>query len=85
MDSLQDETLGNLDLILKWFTIRFLDTNPSMLNKALEYLQRVFNMLAERDYNLHEIEAVSFIPYLILKVTIIYIITIELKYCWAWH
>ncbi|KAK3102168.1 hypothetical protein FSP39_009299 [Pinctada imbricata] len=68
MDSLKDETIGNLDLILKWFTIRFLDTNPSMLNKALEYLHKVFTMLAEMDYNLHEIEASSFIPYLILKV-----------------
>ncbi|XP_055998398.1 cytoskeleton-associated protein 5-like isoform X2 [Ostrea edulis] len=68
LDSLRDETVGNLDLILKWFTVRFLDTNPSMLNKALEYLRRAFTMLVDMDYSLHEYEACSFIPYFIVKV-----------------
>lgn len=69
LDTLRDETVGNLDLILKWFTVRFLDTNPSMLNKALEYLRQVLTMLVEMDYSLHEYEATSFIPYLIIKVS----------------
>lgn len=69
LDTLRDETVGNLDLILKWFTVRFLDTNPSMLNKALEYLRLVLTMLVEMDYSLHEYEATSFIPYLIIKVS----------------
>lgn len=69
LETLPDETVGNLDLILKWFTVRFLDTNPSMLNKALEYLRLVFSMLVEMDYSLHEYEASSFIPYLIIKVS----------------
>lgn len=68
LETLPDETIGNLDLILKWFTVRFLDTNPSMLNKALEYLRLVLSMLVEMDYSLHEYEASSFIPYLIIKV-----------------
>lgn len=68
LETLPDETVGNLDLILKWFTVRFLDTNPSMLNKALEYLRLVLSMLVEMDYSLHEYEASSFIPYLIIKV-----------------
>ncbi|XP_062581374.1 cytoskeleton-associated protein 5-A-like [Saccostrea cucullata] len=68
LDTLTDETVGNLDLLLKWFTVRFLDTNPSMLNKALEYLRKVFTMLVDMDYSLHEYEACSFIPYLIIKV-----------------
>ncbi|XP_022338484.2 cytoskeleton-associated protein 5-like [Crassostrea virginica] len=68
LDTLRDETVGNLDLILKWFTVRFLDTNPSMLNKALEYLRLVLTMLVDMDYSLHEYEATSFIPYLIIKV-----------------
>jgi cytoskeleton-associated protein 5 len=70
LDTLRDETVGNLDLILKWFTVRFLDTNPSMLNKALEYLRRAFTMLVDMDYSLHEYEACSFIPYLIIKVIV---------------
>ena len=36
--------------------------------KALEFLQVVFNALAAEDYHLQEIEAVSFIPYLVNKV-----------------
>ncbi|RUS89220.1 hypothetical protein EGW08_003030 [Elysia chlorotica] len=67
MDSFQSETVNNLDLILKWLTIRFFDTNPSMLNKALDYIQRLFSMLAAQDYHLSELEANSFVPYLLLK------------------
>ncbi|KAE8740038.1 hypothetical protein FOCC_FOCC014444 [Frankliniella occidentalis] len=58
----------NLDLILKWMTLRFFDTNPSVLLKGLEYVQTVFNMLIEDNYSMLETEATSFIPYLILKV-----------------
>ena len=49
-------------------TLRFFDTNPSVLLKGLEYLQTVFNMLIEDNYSMLEAEASSFIPYLILKV-----------------
>ena len=59
---------ANLDLILKWFTLRFFDTNPSVLLKGLEYLQQLFTLLAEQDYHLSEFEASGFIPYLVLKV-----------------
>ena len=58
---------ANLDLILKWVTLRFFETNPSVLLKALEYLNIVFTTLAEDSYTLNEIEAVSFIPYLANK------------------
>lgn len=61
-------TVANLDLILKWMTLRFFDTNPSVLLKGLEYLQTVFAMLIEEEYNMFENEASSFIPYLILKI-----------------
>lgn len=36
--------------------------------KALDYLQVVFSTLAAEDYHLQEIEAVSFIPYIVNKV-----------------
>lgn len=61
-------TVANLDLILKWMTLRFFDTNPSVLIKGLEYLQMVFNMLIDEEYSMYENEAASFIPYLILKI-----------------
>ncbi|XP_035386884.1 LOW QUALITY PROTEIN: cytoskeleton-associated protein 5-A-like [Electrophorus electricus] len=60
-------TVSCLDLILKWFTLRFFDTNTSVLMKALEYLRVLFQMLINKDYHLTEHEATSFIPYLILK------------------
>ena len=69
LESLRDEQVANLDLILKWFTLRFFDTNPSMLNKGLEYLTNLFKVLIDMDYNLHEYEATSFVPYLVIKVT----------------
>ncbi|XP_049825977.1 protein mini spindles isoform X2 [Aethina tumida] len=59
---------ANLDLILKWLTLRFFDTNPSVLLKGLEYLQSVFNVLIENKYHMQENEASSFIPYLVLKI-----------------
>ena len=62
--------IANLDLILKWMTLRFFETNPSVNIKGLEYLTLLFTVLAECDdgYNLHEIEATSFIPYLVTKI-----------------
>lgn len=71
MEDLPDNStalISNLDLILKWLTLRFFDTNPSVLLKGLEYLHSVFNMLIEHKYHMLENEASSFIPYLILKV-----------------
>jgi len=63
-----DAQKANLDLILKWMTLRFFDTNPSVLLKGLEYLQSVFSSLAEQSYHMLDSEASSFIPYLITKV-----------------
>ncbi|KAG5839923.1 hypothetical protein ANANG_G00210390 [Anguilla anguilla] len=68
MEDERDATIGCLDLILKWFTLRFFDTNTSVMMKALEYLKLLFSMLSRENYHLNEYEASSFIPYLILKV-----------------
>lgn len=64
----QDALAHNLDLILKWFTLRFFDTNPSVLLKGLEYLHSVFNTLIEMQYRMPETESAAFIPYLIMKI-----------------
>lgn len=50
-------------------TIRYFDTNPSVLLKSLEYLQNVFDMLIVQKYTLFDMEASSFIPYLVTKVS----------------
>ncbi|CAG5116856.1 unnamed protein product, partial [Candidula unifasciata] len=67
LETQERETLNNLDLLLKWMTIRFFDTNPSMLNKALDYIQQLFSLLASLDYHLSDLEAGSFVPYLLMK------------------
>ncbi|XP_066276419.1 cytoskeleton-associated protein 5-like isoform X5 [Branchiostoma lanceolatum] len=64
----QDETIAQLDLLLKWITLRFFDTNTTVNIKALEYLTILFNTLAENEYRLLDIEANSFLPYLVIKV-----------------
>ncbi|XP_063053472.1 cytoskeleton-associated protein 5 isoform X2 [Engraulis encrasicolus] len=68
MEDERDAVVGCLDLILKWFTLRFFDTNTSVLMKVLEFLKLLFTMLKRMDYHLSDYEASSFTPYLILKV-----------------
>ncbi|XP_026802210.3 cytoskeleton-associated protein 5 isoform X5 [Pangasianodon hypophthalmus] len=68
MEGESEAVIGCLDLILKWFTLRFFDTNTSVLMKAMEFLKLLFTMLSRENYHLSEYEASSFIPYLILKV-----------------
>lgn len=58
----------NLDLILKWLSLRFYDTNPSVLLKGLEYLNNVFQRLVDNSYCLTDIEGSSFVPHLLTKI-----------------
>ncbi|XP_062564823.1 protein mini spindles isoform X2 [Armigeres subalbatus] len=58
----------NLDLIMKWLSLRFYDTNPSVLLKGLDYLNLVFGMLIEKQYVLAENEGSSFAPHLLTKI-----------------
>ncbi|KAG7269929.1 hypothetical protein CRUP_017674 [Coryphaenoides rupestris] len=67
LESESEATMGCLDLILKWFTLRFFDTNTTVLMKVLEYLKLLFAMLCREDYHISDYEANSFVPYLILK------------------
>lgn len=69
LESESEATISCLDLILKWFTLRFFDTNTTVLMKVLEYLKLLFAMLTRENYHLTEYEANSFLPYLILKVS----------------
>ena len=64
----KDGLISNLDLLLKWTTLRFFETNPQSLLRSLDYINQIFTVLSEESYSLHDIEAVSFIPYLINKV-----------------
>lgn len=52
-------------------TLRFFDTNPSVQIKGLEYLCNVFKVLAEEEYKMAEFEAAGFLPYLVIKVSVV--------------
>jgi cytoskeleton-associated protein 5 len=60
--------VANGDLILKYLTIRFFDTNTSMLIKCLDMTQNLVTAMDDNGYHLSEYEAVSFLPFLINKV-----------------
>lgn len=74
IEALQDDMANNtkslicnLDLILKWISLRFYDTNPSVLLKGLDYLNVVMQMLISNEYELTEVEGSSFLPHLLVK------------------
>lgn len=71
----KDATIANLDLILKWFTLRFTETNTSVHVKSIDYLQQLFTMLAADDYSLSDVEANAFCPSVVAKVN---------KIKWVW-
>lgn len=68
MEAEKDGCISCLDLVLKWVTLRFFETNTSVLMKVLEYLKILFSTISADGYCLTDFEASSFIPYLILKV-----------------
>ena len=49
-------------------TLRFFDTNPTVIIKGLEMFHQIFIRLADEEYSLLEQEASAFIPYAIVKV-----------------
>ncbi len=62
------ETVENLDLILKWATLRLFDSNMAVLKKTIDYLAVLFNNLDAIDYHITDVEATNFLPFLVEKV-----------------
>ncbi|OUC40750.1 HEAT repeat protein [Trichinella nativa] len=60
-------TFNCLDLILKWCTLRFFETNPSVLMRCLDLIQSLLQMCVDRGYKMHDLEVASFLPYLLMK------------------
>lgn len=65
---LKDAAIGALDLLLRWVTLRFFDTNTTVNLKCLDLLKVLFNMLVTDNYRMSEYEANAFLPYLVNKV-----------------
>lgn len=60
--------MNNIDLLLKWSTLRFFDTNPAVLIRLLEFLCSTFAYMEAQNENITDVEMTSFVPYLLLKV-----------------
>jgi len=59
------DTIDNLDIILKWITLRLFDTNHTSLQRTLSYLEALFDMLSTQEFHLSDYEANVFVPLLI--------------------
>ncbi|KAI8910955.1 armadillo-type protein [Gorgonomyces haynaldii] len=64
----QQRCVSVCDLLFKYLTIRFFDTNTSLLLKCVEFLEHYLNVLDEAGYLLSEYEASCFLPFFIAKV-----------------
>uniref|UniRef100_A0A8C3CLF4 TOG domain-containing protein n=1 Tax=Cairina moschata TaxID=8855 RepID=A0A8C3CLF4_CAIMO len=67
LETEKEGVISCLDLILKWLSLRFFDSNTWVLIKSLEYLNLLLTLLIQEKYQLMENEALSFLPYLVLK------------------
>ncbi|KAK4819886.1 hypothetical protein QYF61_014554 [Mycteria americana] len=63
----KEGVISCLNLILKWLTLCFFDTNTWVLIKSLVYLSLLLTLLIQEKYQLMDNEAFSFLPYLVLK------------------
>jgi cytoskeleton-associated protein 5 len=68
LDSYKAEFVDSLDMVLKWVTLRFFDSNMAVLKKNVEFAQALFTSLESQDYHLSDYEANLFIPFLVEKV-----------------
>ncbi len=60
VEKYQDETISNLDLILRWLTLNFLNSKPAFILLSIDYMFALFQMLSNRNYQLTAYEAESF-------------------------
>uniref|UniRef100_A0A7E4UZT1 TOG domain-containing protein n=1 Tax=Panagrellus redivivus TaxID=6233 RepID=A0A7E4UZT1_PANRE len=60
--------LLSYDLLLRWATLRFFDTNPQSLNKTLEFLLDLLVNMEQEGYKFTDSDVAAFIPYVMLKI-----------------
>lgn len=67
LPSIGKELIEVLDIVLRWFVLRFCESNTSCLLKVLEFLPELFEMLRNEGYTMTEAEAAIFLPCLVEK------------------
>lgn len=69
LNTRKHEVVDNLDLILKWLTLKFLNINTLLVLKAIDYMLELFRFLKSVNYTLLDYEADCILPYLIRKLS----------------
>ncbi|KAL0305776.1 UNVERIFIED_CONTAM: protein MOR1 [Sesamum radiatum] len=69
LPSIGRELIEVLDILLRWFVLRFCESNTSCLLKVLEFLPELLEMLRNEGYTMTEAEAAIFLPCLIEKIS----------------
>ncbi|KAK6932524.1 CLASP N-terminal domain [Dillenia turbinata] len=67
LPSVGREIIEVLDILLKWFVLRFCESNTTCLLKVLEFLPELFETLRGEGYIMTEAEASIFLPCLMEK------------------
>ena len=57
--------VANVDLILKWSSLRFFDSNPAVIFKVLDLIYLILKLCNDGMFKLSDAEASSFLPYMI--------------------
>lgn len=60
--------ISQSDMIFKYLTIRFYDSNTSILLKSLDLLEKFISLLDSKGYHVNEYEAACFLPSFLSKV-----------------
>ncbi|KAF1765029.1 hypothetical protein GCK72_004980 [Caenorhabditis remanei] len=67
VDTSPRSLLANSDLLFKWCTLRFFETNPAALIKVLELCKVLVELIRDTETPMSQEELTSFVPYLLLK------------------
>ncbi|XP_075242780.1 cytoskeleton-associated protein 5-like [Convolutriloba macropyga] len=63
----EDVLCSNVDVILKWVSLRLFDTNTTVILKVLDLTLAVFTQCSNQSLMLTDLEAQSFFPYMIMQ------------------
>jgi cytoskeleton-associated protein 5 len=67
-DEMNQRFIANLDLVLKYLSIRLYDNGTTMQLRCMDLIEHTFSMLDEAGYRMTEYEANVFLPHFITKV-----------------
>ncbi|RKP24750.1 armadillo-type protein, partial [Syncephalis pseudoplumigaleata] len=66
-EEMNQRFMANLDLILKYLSIRLYDNGTTMQLRCMDFIEHTFSMLDEAGYRMTEYEANVFLPHFITK------------------